>query len=174
MLKEYRSVTQNLYSESLNDVLAYFRDKKISKILDDIVAKYDIEALKNLDNIEEEEPLGGDLLFDSFNIAERRGDNELKANMRIVWNGYKSIIETVKSNSKLEDLYLSTLRKLFEFALKYNRKQEFKEFCKTLGYGLHNVLGKKYVQTEAMKANYTDYENAEVNEKNVQIRFEQF
>lgn len=86
-------------------------------------------------------------MFDSFDIVARKDDNELKSNMRIVWNGYKSIIETVKSNSKLEELYLTTLKKLFEFALKYNRKQEFKEFCKTLGYGLHNVLGKKYVQT---------------------------
>lgn len=33
MLKEYRSVTQVQYSDSLNDVLLYFRDKKLSKIL---------------------------------------------------------------------------------------------------------------------------------------------
>ena len=75
MLKEYRSVTQNLYSESLNDVLSYFRNKKISKVLDDIISKYDLEKLRSLENIEEEEPFGENLLFDSFDLAARKEDN---------------------------------------------------------------------------------------------------
>lgn len=37
MLKEYRSVTQTQYSDSLNDVLLYFRDKKLEKVLQESI-----------------------------------------------------------------------------------------------------------------------------------------
>jgi translation initiation factor 3 subunit A len=94
--------------------------------------------------------------------------------MKIVWDGYKSIIETVRINQKLEDLYIETLHKLFEFADKYNRKHEFKRFCDTLRTGLQNIFKTKQDKTEAQKAMFIDIENTDVNERSIGIRLEQF
>ena len=94
--------------------------------------------------------------------------------MRIVWDGYKSIIETVKINQRLEDLYHETLQLLFNFADKYNRKHEFKRYCDTIRTGLQTLFKNKLDRTEAQKAIYIDIDDATVNENNVQIRLEQF
>jgi translation initiation factor 3 subunit A len=113
-------------------------------------------------------------LISSFRIDEKRLRDELKNNMRIVWDGYKSIIETVKINQRLEDLYHETLQMLFNFADKYNRKHEFKRYCDTIRTGLQTLFKNKLDRTEAQKAIYIDIDDANVNENNVQIRLEQF
>jgi translation initiation factor 3 subunit A len=94
--------------------------------------------------------------------------------MRIVWDGYKSIIETVKINQRLEDFYIETLQILFNFAEKYNRKHEFKRYCDTIRTGLQHIFKTKSERTEMQKAIYIDIENTEVNERNVIVRLEQF
>ncbi len=47
----------------------------------------------------------------------------VKNKLKIVWEGYKSIVETVRVNQKLEDVYMSTLNKIFDFVDRYNRVQ---------------------------------------------------
>jgi translation initiation factor 3 subunit A len=79
----------------------------------------------------------------------------LKNKLKIVWEGYKSIVETVRVNQKLEEVYMSTLSKIFDFVDRYNRKHEFKTFCKTLRSGLQNALNKRD-KSEQQKAIYID------------------
>lgn len=46
----------------------------------------------------------------------------IRTNLKIVWEGYKTIIDTVRLNHKMEGVYRSTLKKIFEFVDLYNRK----------------------------------------------------
>ena len=48
---------------------------------------------------------------------------EIRNKLRIVWEGYKSIVETVRVNQKLEDVYMTTLTRIFDFVDRYNRVQ---------------------------------------------------
>lgn len=41
---------------------------------------------------------------------------------------YKTVIETVKANRKLEDIMNSTIRKFLEFLEQYNRVSELSKF----------------------------------------------
>lgn len=49
-----------------------------------------------------------------------------------MWNCYKSIIEIVKINNKLEDIMVSTMIKAYDFCLKFNRIIEFKKLTNEL------------------------------------------
>lgn len=42
-----------------------------------------------------------------------------------MWETYRTVMENVKWNEKLEDVYFEILKKVSEFCLKYKRKAEF-------------------------------------------------
>lgn len=48
----------------------------------------------------------------------------MKATLRILWEAYRTIMENVKWNEKMEDIYFDTLRKIAHFCLTYKRKGE--------------------------------------------------
>ena len=64
-------------------------------------------------------------------------------------------METVRVNQKLENVYMATLSKIFDFVDRYNRIHEFKSFCKTLRSGLQNAFNKRD-KAEQQKAIYID------------------
>ncbi len=90
-----------------------------------------------------------------------------------MWEGYKSIVDTVKVNQKLEGVYLATLTKVFDFVDRFNRKHEFESFCRNLRGGLQSAFSKRD-RTEQQKGIYIDLEKADVNTRNIDIRMEQF
>jgi len=48
--------------------------------------------------------------------------------MRLIWDTYKNIIETIKINKKLEDTYVSTIEKTLVFCETYRRRNELHKF----------------------------------------------
>lgn len=83
-----------------------------------------------------------------------------------MWDGYKTIIDTVRVNQRLESVYRATLRRIFDFVARYNRKQEFKSFCEYLRSGLRMALNRRD-RTEHQRAFYIDIEREEVNTNNI-------
>jgi hypothetical protein len=72
----------------------------------------------------------------------------------------------VRINQKLEDVFKVTLGKVFAFVDKYNRKHEFKSFCRTLRTGLLTAFNKRD-RTEQQKAIYIDIEKSDVNDRHI-------
>ena len=52
--------------------------------------------------------------------------------MKTMWETYKTIIEIIKFNDKLEDLYKGTVEKALHFCQKYCRKQEMHKFVESI------------------------------------------
>lgn len=98
--------------------------------------------IRNLPNIETEEP-SPEIILESMNPEKKKREAYIRTKLRIVWEGYKSIVETVRVNQKLEDVYMTTLNKIFDFVDRYNRVQEFKSFCKSLRTGLQSAFSKR-------------------------------
>ena len=170
VFKSYRAVTQGQYSESLKDVLEHFRDRKLEVILDEEIREEDIPLIRGLLNIEVEDP-SPERIVESLEPEVKQRRDQLRSKLRVVWEGYKSIVETVRVNQRLEDVYMSTLVKIFDFVERYNRVAEFKAFCRSLRSGLQNAFTKR---TEQQKAIYIDIEKADVNTRNIEIRLKQF
>ncbi len=68
--------------------------------------------IADIPDIENDEASSEIILF-SFKPQEREMKENLKNKLKIVWEGYKSIIDTVKVNQKLQPVYEATLRKVF-------------------------------------------------------------
>jgi len=49
----------------------------------------------------------------------------MKHALRLLWEAYRTIIENVKLNEKMEDIYFEVVKKLADYCLKYRRKGEF-------------------------------------------------
>ncbi|KAJ4481235.1 hypothetical protein J3R30DRAFT_2423607 [Lentinula aciculospora] len=59
--------------------------------------------------------------------------------LKFLWESYRTSLETLKNNARLETIYQSVAQKAFKFCLSNNRKTEFRRLCETLRLHLANV-----------------------------------
>lgn len=128
--------------------------------------------IRALPNIQIDDP-SAELILDSLHPEVKQRQIQIRNKLKLVWEGYKSIVETVRVNQKLQNVYMATLSKIFDFVDRYNRVQEFKSFCKSLRTGLQTAFSKRD-KYEQQKSIYIDIEKTDVNTRNIEIRMEQF
>jgi hypothetical protein len=100
VLKNYRSVTQNQHPDSLKSILEYYRDNKLQKILDEQIPRDCLEFMREMRSIEDDEA-SSEVIISSFNPEVKNKREEIRTNLRTVWEGYKAIVDTVRFNHKL-------------------------------------------------------------------------
>ncbi|OLP95887.1 Eukaryotic translation initiation factor 3 subunit A [Symbiodinium microadriaticum] len=69
-------------------------------------------------------------------------DKDVHTHFRFLWETYKVILDVLKSNSRLEEVYHETSRQAFEFCRANTRPQEFKRLCDILRKNFQD-LGKR-------------------------------
>ncbi len=57
--------------------------------------------------------------------------------LRFLWESYRTCLEVLKNNVKLEELYADTAKKTFRFCVHYKRKVEFRRLKDLLKTHLH-------------------------------------
>jgi translation initiation factor 3 subunit A len=80
------------------------------------------------------------LSYVSGDKSRDRTDRELVTPwFRFLWESYRSVLEILRTNPKLESLYASAARHAFGFCLKYKRTAEFRRLCDVLRQHLANM-----------------------------------
>ena len=100
------------------------------------------DAVANLQDLEAEETpetmmisvLTGDL--SDTGRADR--DNYVQW-LKFLWESYRTCLEVLKNNAKLEELYADTAKKTFAFCVRYKRKVEFRRLKDLLKAHLSNT-----------------------------------
>ncbi|KAJ3993272.1 hypothetical protein F5050DRAFT_1847521 [Lentinula boryana] len=77
--------------------------------------------------------------------SDRTSRALITPSLKFLWESYRTSLETLKNNSRLEMIYQSVAQKAFTFCLVNGRKTEFRRLCETLRVHLANV-GKYYAQ----------------------------
>lgn len=87
--------------------------------------------------------------------------------LKFLWETYRTVLEILKNNARLEIMYQTTALQAFQFCLKYTRKTEFRRLCELLRNHVQNAA--KY-STQMHAINLSDPDTLQ---RHLDTRFQQ-
>nr|Q9XHR2.1 RecName: Full=Eukaryotic translation initiation factor 3 subunit A; Short=eIF3a; AltName: Full=Eukaryotic translation initiation factor 3 large subunit; AltName: Full=eIF-3-theta [Zea mays]AAD39834.1 eukaryotic translation initiation factor 3 large subunit [Zea mays] len=140
-LIQYRIVCQQVNVSSLEDVIKHFMQLSNEKAEQ---AKSQVEALEDALDVEDLEadkrPEDLMLSFVSGEKGKDRSDKEVVTPwFKFLWETYRTVLEILRNNSKLEALYAMTAHRAFQFCKQYKRTTEFRSCVRSIRNHLANL-----------------------------------
>ncbi|KAJ7487242.1 hypothetical protein B0H11DRAFT_1114748 [Mycena galericulata] len=139
-LMQYKNIAQNTSVQSIEAVITRFvalADQKVREAQEKAAVKVAVDV----DDLEASETPESILLGAvSGDQSKDRTDRALVTPwLKFLWESYRTSLETLKNNARLEVIYQQIAQQAFKFCLKHNRKVEFRRLCETLRLHLSNV-----------------------------------
>jgi len=133
-LIQYRGTCQAANIGSLELVVQTFRKAAEEKINEALQQQENAMNMQDMEDLDEKE-LPHTILLRSIQAHDTRQqsqDREVTAHFRFSWDTYRIILDVLKSNVRLEEVYHETARHAFEFCRVNKRQQEFRRLCEIL------------------------------------------
>ncbi|KAG2135654.1 hypothetical protein BD769DRAFT_432447 [Suillus cothurnatus] len=168
-LMQYKNIAQNSSVGSIEVVINRFIQLSDAKVHEAQEKADKVTGPVDVDDLEASETPESILLGAvSGDQSKDRTDRALVTPwLKFLWESYRTSLETLKNNARLEVIYQQVAQQAFRFCLKHQRKVEFRRLCETLRLHLSNVA--KYAhQTHAI--NLSD---AETLQHHLDTRFAQ-
>tara|TARA_B110001452_G_C15161883_1_gene404111 strand:+ start:233 stop:1060 length:828 start_codon:yes stop_codon:yes gene_type:complete len=139
-LIQYRIICQQINVASMEAVLRHFISLAEKATADALSQAEDIndEAMAKLldfDDLEAEETPESLMLatIGGNEISKKRTDRQIVTpSLKFLWETFRTVLEILRNNSKLEELYKDTASRAFAFCIKYKRGVEFRRLCEIL------------------------------------------
>ncbi|KAF8587340.1 hypothetical protein K439DRAFT_1407722 [Ramaria rubella] len=140
-LMQYKNIAQNTSVASIEVVIKRFVQLADAKVQEAQEKANKAVALVDVDDLEASETPEGILLGAvSGDQNKDRTDRALVTPwLKFLWESYRTALETLKNNARLEAIYQQIAHQAFKFCLKHVRKVEFRRLCETLRLHLANV-----------------------------------
>ncbi|XP_057546708.1 eukaryotic translation initiation factor 3 subunit A-like [Amaranthus tricolor] len=140
-LIQYRIVCQQVNVSSLEDVIKHFMHLSTERAE---VARSQAQALEEALDVEDLEadkrPEDLMLSYVSGEKGKDRSDRELVTPwFKFLWETYRTVLEILRNNSKLESLYAMTAHRAFQFCKQFKRTTEFRRLCEIIRNHLSNL-----------------------------------
>ncbi|KAM3207007.1 hypothetical protein ACQJBY_062288 [Aegilops geniculata] len=140
-LIQYRIVCQQVNVSSLEEVIKHFMQlsnekaeeaRNRAQALEDALDVVDLEADKHPEDLM--------LSYVRGEKGKERSDREFVTPwFKFLWETYRTVLEILRNNSKLEALYAMTAHKAFQFCKQYKRATEFRRLCEIIRNHLANL-----------------------------------
>ncbi|KAK1827256.1 hypothetical protein QBC39DRAFT_334350 [Podospora conica] len=175
-LYQYKNIAQNTNVATIELVLKKFIELAAAKVTaaqqkaDEVQSS--IEATAGTDNVEDleasETPESILLATVSGEQSKDRTDRAIVTPwLKFLWEAYRTVLDILRNNARLELLYQGTAMQAFDFCLKYTRKTEFRRLCELLRN--HVQTAAKYsAQMHAINLNDPD-----TLQRHLETRFQQ-
>ncbi|KAH9987062.1 hypothetical protein BJV77DRAFT_1027293 [Russula vinacea] len=142
-LMQYKNTAQNTSVGSIEVVIQKFvslADVKLQEAQEK-AEKAAADAAADVDDLEATETPESILLGAvSGDQSRDRTDRALVTPwLKFLWESYRTALETLKNNARLQVIYHQIAQQAFQFCLKHQRKVEFRRLCETLRLHLSNV-----------------------------------
>ncbi|KAL1550319.1 Eukaryotic translation initiation factor 3 subunit A [Salvia divinorum] len=140
-LIQYRGICQQVNITSLEEVIKHFMQLATEKAE---LARNQAQALEealDVDDLEaDKRPEDLLLSYVSGEKGKDRSDRELVTPwFKFLWETYRSVLEILRNNSRLEALYAMTAHRAFQFCKQYKRTTEFRRLCEMIRNHLANL-----------------------------------
>ncbi|ODM24050.1 Eukaryotic translation initiation factor 3 subunit A [Aspergillus cristatus] len=147
-LYQYKNIAQNTNIGTIETVLKKFielAEKKVTEAqakADEIQSSLESAApssnVEDLEAIETPETIL--LATVSGEQSRDRTDRAVVTPwLKFLWETYRTVLEILKNNARLEVMYQTTALQAFQFCLKYTRKTEFRRLCELLRNHVQNA-----------------------------------
>ncbi|KAK9459066.1 uncharacterized protein V1516DRAFT_687529 [Lipomyces oligophaga] len=155
-LHTYKNVAQNTSVGSIEIVLKKFIDLSKQKVAE-AQEQADRLAVDAIDDLEAgETPESIMLSTVSTDQSKDRTDRAVVTPwLKFLWEAYRTVLEILRNNARLEIMYQQTTTSAFQFCLKFNRKTEFRRLCEMLRNHLQSAA-KNSSQVHAINLNDPD------------------
>lgn len=140
-LNQYRIMCQQVNVSSLEEVIKHFMHLSTERAE---LARSQADALEealDVDDLEaDRRPEDLMLSYVSGQKGKDRSDRELVTPwFKFLWETYRTVLEILRNNSKLEALYAMTAHRAFQFCRQYKRTTEFRRLCEIIRNHLVNL-----------------------------------
>ncbi|CZS93321.1 hypothetical protein WAI453_000949 [Rhynchosporium graminicola] len=175
-LYQYKNISQNTNVGTIELVLKKFIELAEEKVktaqakADDVQSSLETtDATTGVDDLEASETPESILLSTVSGEQSRdRTDRAIVTPwLKFLWETYRTVLDILRNNARLEIMYQSTAMQAFEFCQKYTRKTEFRRLCELLRN--HVQTAAKYsAQMHAINLNDPD-----TLQRHLETRFQQ-
>ncbi|CAL0310425.1 unnamed protein product [Lupinus luteus] len=140
-LIQYRIICQQVNVGSLEEVIKHFIHLSTEKAEHARSHAEELEAALDVDDLEaDKKPEDLMLSYVSGEKGKERSDRELVTPwFKFLWETYRTVLEILRNNSKLEALYAMTAHRAFQFCKQYKRTTEFRRLCEIIRNHLANL-----------------------------------
>uniref|UniRef100_A0A7N0TGA0 Eukaryotic translation initiation factor 3 subunit A n=1 Tax=Kalanchoe fedtschenkoi TaxID=63787 RepID=A0A7N0TGA0_KALFE len=140
-LIQYRIVCQQVNVTSLEEVIKHFMHLSTEKAEQARSQAQALEEALDVDDLEaDKRPEDLMLSYVSGEKGKDRSDRELVTPwFKFLWETYRTVLEILRNNSKLEALYAMTAHRAFQFCKQYKRTTEFRRLCEIIRNHLVNL-----------------------------------
>jgi translation initiation factor 3 subunit A len=131
----YRNLASQQNPQSLEKVVTYLIEHSMKKAAEARARTDSMAHLENLEDLESEEQSPETLLMGGVTSegSRDRAEREILVPwVRHMWDTYRNVLETLRNNVVLENLYHIVAIRAMNFCKQYNRGAEFKKLCNTL------------------------------------------
>ncbi|KAL3650132.1 Eukaryotic translation initiation factor 3 subunit A [Castilleja foliolosa] len=140
-LIQYRGICQQVNITSLEEVIKHFMQLSTEKAEN---ARNQAEALEealDVDDLEaDKRPEDLMLSYVTGEKGKERSDRELVTPwFKFLWETYRTVLDILRNNSRLEALYAMTAHRAFQFCKQYKRTTEFRRLCEMIRNHLANL-----------------------------------
>ncbi|TIB04796.1 hypothetical protein E3P94_00041 [Wallemia ichthyophaga] len=173
-LLQYKNISQNFSVQSIELVLNRFLHLSEEKVIDakrtvDLLHPEPQDSAVAVDDLEAAETPES-ILMSAVSSDQNRDRTEravVTPWLKYLWDAYRTALDTLRNNARLEILYQQIANEAFKFCLQYSRKTEFRRLCELLRSHVANVS--KYAH-QAHSINLTDTETLQ---RHLDTRFAQ-
>ncbi|KAJ6260973.1 Eukaryotic translation initiation factor [Drechslerella dactyloides] len=155
-LYQYKNIAQNTTVQTIEMVLRIFIEKSEAKVTEaqQRAEQINLEQVEDLEALETPESIL--MATVSGEQTKDRTDRKVVTPwLKFLWETYRTILDILRNNARLETMYQQTASQAFQFCLKYTRKTEFRRLCELLRNHLQNA-SKYSAQMHAINLNDPD------------------
>ncbi|MCJ1314425.1 eukaryotic translation initiation factor 3 subunit A [Agyrium rufum] len=167
-LYSYKNTAQNTSVSTIELVLRSFLAQSEQKV-SDAQSQADQISFMPIDDLEAADTPESMLLatVSSEQNKDRTDRAIVTPWLKFLWESYRTVLEILKNNSRLEIMYQQTAFQAFSFCQRYVRKTEFRRLCELLRNHVQNAA--KY-QSQMHAINLSD---ADTLQRHLDTRFQQ-